>query len=117
MWDILYSFYWTSCASVSLVGLGARGVGGAFVPRRFRFQNPALGPFITNANVQRERPRRVSGRWIAAVSKEDSDRININLDEESCNELQTFLSKMTRTFQPNVHSPVHSSAIRPVSKL
>lgn len=108
MWDISSTFHWVPCVSISLVGLGARGVGGAFVPRRFRFQNPALGPFITNANVQRERPRRVSGRWIAAVRSVDSDRMNISLGKRSYVKLQTFLSQTTRTVQPIVHWPVRS---------
>lgn len=46
----------------SFGGLGALGVGGALVSSRFRFQNPAFGPFITKLNVQRESPRSVSGR-------------------------------------------------------
>jgi len=42
-----------------------------------RFQKPALGPLMTNANVQRERPRRESGRYSAAVRREASDVINV----------------------------------------
>ena len=59
--------------------VGGAGVGGALVPRRLRRQKPAFGPFITNASVHRDRPRRVSGRWIAAVRSVDKDRMNISL--------------------------------------
>ena len=59
--------------------VGGAGVGGASVPNRRRFQNPALGPFMTNANVHFDRPRRVSGRWTAAVRIVDRERMNTSL--------------------------------------
>ena len=57
-----------------VIGVGAL-VGGALVPSRFRFQNPALGPFITNASVHLERPRKVSGRCIAVVKRVERERM------------------------------------------
>ena len=59
--------------------VGRLGVGGTLGSRRWRFQNPAFGPFVTKASVQRERPRRVSGRCVAAVSRVAIDRINASL--------------------------------------
>ena len=68
---------------LSTGGVGARvdeiGVGGADKPNRRLFQNPALGPLPTNARVHLERPRKVSGRWMAAVRSVDRDKIKTNL--------------------------------------
>ena len=44
-----------------------------------RFQNPAFVPFMTNANVHRESPRRVFGRQTAAVSNDANDKTNVIL--------------------------------------
>ena len=63
-----------------LEGVGAvLGVGGTLGSRRFRFQNPAFGPFVTKASVQRDRPRRESGRWTAEVRRAEKDKMNMRL--------------------------------------
>ena len=79
---IIQACSWVS-SSFGGVGalVGGAGVGGALVPRRFRRQKPAFGPFMTNASVHRDRPRRVSGRWMAAARSVDKDRMNINLPD------------------------------------
>ena len=38
------------------------GVGGMLGSRLLRFQKPAFGPLVTNANVHRDNPRNESGR-------------------------------------------------------
>ena len=38
------------------------GVGGILGSLLLRFQKPALGPLLTNANVHRDNPRNESGR-------------------------------------------------------
>ena len=38
------------------------GVGGILGSRLLRFQKPAFGPLVTNANVHRDNPRNESGR-------------------------------------------------------
>jgi hypothetical protein len=58
------------------------GVEGKLGFRRLRFQKPALGPLVTKASVQRERPRRVSGRCIAAVISVENDKMKATLDRE-----------------------------------
>jgi len=59
--------------------IAVSGVEGSLGSRRLRFQNPALGPFIINANVQRERPLRDSGRWVATVRSVARDNMKVNL--------------------------------------
>ena len=89
----------------SAEGVGAReggaGVGGALVSRRLRLQKPAFGPLITNESVHRESPRRVSGRCTATVSKVESDRMNVNL-EQRLNAKGT-ISYTEPTSRPIVH--------------
>lgn len=58
---------------------GKLGVGGILGSLRFRFQNPALGPFIMNDKVHRERPRSDSGRWTAAVNRLEIEKMMITL--------------------------------------
>jgi hypothetical protein len=55
---------------------GALGVGGTLELCCLRFQKPAFGPFMIKASVHRDRPRRESGRWIAAVRSEEIDNTN-----------------------------------------
>lgn len=66
-------------------GVGGRGVGAIGVCAMIfrRFQKPAFGPLITNAKVQRESPRRESGRCTAAVKREANDITNAILHRQS----------------------------------
>lgn len=41
---------------------GIEGVGGTLGSLLLRFQKPAFGPLVTNANVHRDNPRNESGR-------------------------------------------------------
>lgn len=58
---------------------GTLGVIGTLGLRRLRFQKPAFGPFMMNASVHRESPRRESGRWVAAVNNDVRDNMNAKL--------------------------------------
>ena len=52
---------------------------------------PLRKPFIIKDNVQRDKPRSVSGRWTAAVINVENDRMNVILgykDDHSVDQRQ-----------------------------
>lgn len=60
------------------------GVGGAVVICRFRrSQNPAFGPLMMKARTHRDRPRRESGWYIAAVSRDAREMMKARLIKSS----------------------------------
>lgn len=69
-------------------GVGGMGVGGMLGSRLLRFQKPAFGPLVTNANAHRDNPRKESGRWVAAVNKTDMDKMKEMLFQNPLNQMQ-----------------------------
>lgn len=63
-----------------MVSAGGRvGVDGVLELCRFRFQKPAFGPFMIKERVQRDRPRSVSGRWMAAPMRVENESMKVSL--------------------------------------
>ena len=59
---------------------GSTGVGGHVAISLLRlFQKPALGPFMTNANVHLDRPLNDSGWWTENVKSDAKDKMNVRL--------------------------------------
>lgn len=79
---MIYTIGSTSCLTVwvSLSGGGDTKTNGEVVlPVLFFLHLARLGPFMTNFNVQRERPRNESPRWVKAVSNVANDITKVNL--------------------------------------
>lgn len=100
------SFFWSmTCVSFGGYGVGTTlGVGGILGSRLLRFQNPAFGPFITNARAHRDRPLKESGLWIAAVRRVDIERTKAILQS-------TIQDRSTRSKNVNFVEPFSKSAL------